>query len=134
MEFFATLLNYCFVSTRQAPATPANPGISFFSLVRGGMLNTAFHPCAETDSPARLSPSRVQAGVAKTPADAQPGPTSIFFHYTVLKLAEQEVAFLSGLSRDQRETAGSRRVCCEPLTRHLNEGVNDGARNLPCSQ
>lgn len=98
------------------------------------MLNAAFHPCAETDSPARLLPSRAQAGVAKTPADAQPGPTSIFFHYTVLKLAEQEVAFLSGLSRDRQEMAGSCRACCEPLTRCLNEGVNDGARNLPYSE
>lgn len=53
------------------------------------------------DSPACLSPSGAQAEVAKAPADAQPGPTSTFFHYTVLKLAEQEVAFLSEQPRDQ---------------------------------
>lgn len=67
------------------------------------MLNTTFHPRAETDSPACLLPSPGQAEVAKTPADAQPGPTSIFFHYTVLKLAEQEVALLHELSGDQRD-------------------------------
>ena len=98
------------------------------------MLNATFHPCAETDSPARLSPSRAQAEVAKTPADAQPGPTSIFFHYTVLKLAEQEVGCLSKLSRDQQEMAGSCRACCALLTLRLNEGVHDGARNLSCSE
>lgn len=98
------------------------------------MLNATFHPCAETDSPTRLSPSRVQAEVAKTPADAQPGPTSTFFHYTVLKLAEQEVVFLSELSRDQRETAGSCGACCALLMLLLNEGVHNGARNLPCSE
>lgn len=79
------------------------------------MLNATFHPCAETDSPARLSPSRAQAEVAKTPADAQPGPTSTFFHYTALNLAEQEVAFLSELSRDQLATAGSCRAHCARL-------------------
>lgn len=66
------------------------------------MFHATSHRCAETDSPMRLSPSRAQAEVAKTPADAQPGPTSIFFHDTVLKLAEQEVAFLSKLSRDRK--------------------------------
>lgn len=55
------------------------------------------------DSPARLLPSRAQAEVAKAAADAQPGPTSTFFHDTVLKLAEQEVAFLSEQLRDQRD-------------------------------
>lgn len=98
------------------------------------MLNATFRPSAETDSPVCLSPRRAQAEVAKTPADAQPGPTSIFFHYMVLKLAEQEVAFLSKLSRDQRETAGSCRACCALLTVCLNEEVHNGARNLRCSE
>lgn len=80
------------------------------------MLNATFHPEAETDSPVRLSPSPGQAEVAKTPADARPGPTSLFFHYTVLKLAEQEVPLLSELSGDQRDGRILQGLLCATYT------------------
>lgn len=64
------------------------------------------------DSPARLLASGARAEVAKAAADAQPGPTSTFFHYTVLKLAEQEVAFLSEQLRDQRDGSALQGLLC----------------------
>lgn len=73
----------------------------------------------------------MRAEVAKAAGDAQLGPASTFFHYTVLKLAEQEAAFLRKLSRDQQDAAGSCRACCALLALCLNGEARDGARNAP---
>lgn len=79
------------------------------------------------DSPVRLLPSGAQAEVAKAAADAQPGPTSTFFHDTVLKLAEQEVAFLSEQLRDQGDGRALQGMPCAACTAFKR-------RSAQCSQ